>query len=303
MVVPLPGAGVNANAVQIYMGSQGGFWYVDKNGQNVDLTEPVHRLMAMQGQAAPQTMPVPQYAPPVQNVYNQQAPASNYGNPMGTAAAAGLGAMAGSAISNSNNNVPYGTPMYYHPNAAYAGNMQQQQQWYAQQQQAHPAQYQQWQQYSGQNPFVNQSSGYPNAASAANQYNNQQQQQQQANEQKAEQYHNTQMQQQQANQQKAAQDANQYKGNQQQQQQANQQKAEQAAKNNQGDEGGRHRFRRGGGESEQAAGAEQKAAEDGGKREGRFHRGGDDAAASKGAEASGDRAADDKREGGRRFRR
>jgi len=322
MVVPLPGAGVNSSAVQIYMGSQGGFWYVDRNGQSVDLTEPVHRLMAMQGQAAPQTMPVPQYAPPVQNVY-QQAPASSYGNPMGTAAAAGLGAMAGSAISNSNN-MPYGTPMYYHPNgnAYYNGtngnevtvnqnptynksgyaSMQQQQEWYAHQQQANPAQYQSWQQAANQNPFVNQASGYPNSAAAANQYNSNQQQQQ-ANQQKAEQqasqYHNTQEQQQQANQQKAEQ----YHGSQQQQQQANQQKAEQykgQQAGQQGEESGRRgRFRRGGADSSQGSGAEAKAAEDSGKREGRFRRGGDDSSQAKGAEASVDKADG----GGRRGRK
>jgi len=128
MVVPLPGPGVNANSVQIFMGSQGGYWYVDRNGQNVDLTAAVERFRQMSGQMgnmAPQTQ-IPQYAaaPPV-NVYNEQAPqntsggGSAVGSTLVTATAAGLGAMAGSAMTNSYYNngyyhgVPYGTPVYY----------------------------------------------------------------------------------------------------------------------------------------------------------------------------------------------
>lgn len=122
--VPLPGAGVNSNSVQIYMGSQGGFWYIDKNGQNVDLTSYVERFRAMQGG---QTAQAPQYAAPPQqpvNIYNEQGSSgsssgSSGASALGTAAAAGLGAMAGSAISGAYYNngyyhgVPYGTPVYY----------------------------------------------------------------------------------------------------------------------------------------------------------------------------------------------
>jgi hypothetical protein len=129
-VVPLPGPGTNQNSVQIFMGAQGGYWYVDKNGQNVDLTPAVQQYQAMireagqQARPGQQPMQVPQYAPapaPV-TIVNQQPPSSgnmNYAmGAMGTATAAGLGAMAGSAMANSSNNsgyyhVPYGTPMYY----------------------------------------------------------------------------------------------------------------------------------------------------------------------------------------------
>lgn len=201
MVVPLPGAGVNSNAVQIFMGSQGGFWYVDRNGQNVDLTAGVHKLMAATGQTMPGSMQqVPQYAPmapPVQQVV-EQAPSSSGNSAMGTAAAAGLGAMggamAGAAISNSSyNNVPYGTPMYYPHNGTpyyhnpsgntvnvennqsynpnyynqHATNMQQQEQWYQHQQQANPQQYKGWQQTANQNPFVNSASQNPAAQNPA----------------------------------------------------------------------------------------------------------------------------------------
>lgn len=124
MAVPLPGAGVNGNSVQIYMGSQGGYWYIDRNGQNVDLTGYVQQFRSTAGQAAGQ---VPQYAAapaPVQ-IVNEQAPSSggSGSSGMGTAAAAGLGAglgaMAGAAMSGAYynngyyNNVPYGTPVYY----------------------------------------------------------------------------------------------------------------------------------------------------------------------------------------------
>lgn len=128
MMVPLPGPGVNGNSIQVYMGSQGGFWYVDKNGQNVDLTSYVARMRSMQGGMGQQAQQVPQYAPAPEPVVinNQQtAPSSTssgYGTAgmmMGTAAAAGLGAMAGSAMSNDYyhggyyGNVPYGTPVHY----------------------------------------------------------------------------------------------------------------------------------------------------------------------------------------------
>jgi hypothetical protein len=132
MVVPLPGQGVNNNAVQIYIGGQGGFWYVDKNGQQVDLTPAVHAMQAMQAQAAvnvPQYAPQypPQYAP--QNAQQPQVVNNNYAQPqqgsgggasaLGTATAAGLGAMAGAAIGNSmyQSQVPYGTPIHYGANA------------------------------------------------------------------------------------------------------------------------------------------------------------------------------------------
>jgi len=130
-LAPLPGAGVNGDTVQIYMGSQGGFWYTDRNGQTVDLTPAVQALQARraQGQQAAQ---VPQYAPtyqqqPQQVIVNQQQP-SNSGSSaaatLGTMAAAGAGAMAGAAMTNSYYHVPYGTPMYYgaHGNPYYYNN-------------------------------------------------------------------------------------------------------------------------------------------------------------------------------------
>lgn len=127
MVVPLPGAGVNSNTVQIYMGSQGGYWYVDKYNQNVDLTAGVQRLQAMISQNANnQGAQVPQYAPapyPYPTDSNQQpVTVNNYesssgssgGSAAGTAAVAGLGAMAGAALGSAMwGGVPYGTPYYY----------------------------------------------------------------------------------------------------------------------------------------------------------------------------------------------
>lgn len=127
LVVPLPGDGVNSNQVQIYMGSQGGYWYVDKNNQNVDLTQAVQRLQARISQSSYQNAPqVPQYAPspyyqeqqaqqPVTvNNYENQSSGSSGGSGAGTAAVAGLGAMAGAALGSAMwGGVPYGTPYYY----------------------------------------------------------------------------------------------------------------------------------------------------------------------------------------------
>jgi hypothetical protein len=182
MVVPLPGAGVNSNVVQVYMGSQGGYWYIDRYGQTVDLTAAVQQMRAMT--AAYQ--PVPQYAPapsqPAQSEQSSSSGGSGGGSAVATAAAAGLGAMAGSALTNSlyYNNVPYGTPMYYGAGGrpyyygaggnqvyvnrnttvdnsvenSYAANLQKQQEWYAGHQQRNSEQFQQWQKVED-NPFVN----------------------------------------------------------------------------------------------------------------------------------------------------
>lgn len=133
MVAPLPGAGVSGDTAQIYIGSSGGFWYTDKNGQNVDLTEAVHRFQAKMGNMQPAQ--VPQYAP---QPYYQQAPqqenqvqSQSSGNSggssaMGTAAAAGLGAMTGAAVTGLINrsyyDAPYGTPMYYGAGGPYYYN-------------------------------------------------------------------------------------------------------------------------------------------------------------------------------------
>lgn len=114
MVVPLPGPGVNASVVPIYIGANGGYWYVDKNNQQVDLT-PAVRAMQANATMSQQATNVPQYAPQPQQVtnnYNSSGQSSG-GSALGTAAAAGLGAMAGTAMTQSYyNNVPYGTPIH-----------------------------------------------------------------------------------------------------------------------------------------------------------------------------------------------
>ena len=195
MVVPLPGAGVNGNVVQIYIGSQGGYWYVDRYGQTVDLTAAVQQFRAMSGQAPPQTAQPPQDAPqPSVQVVNEQPQSSGGGGGVGsslmTATAAGLGAMAGSALTNNSywNNVPYGTPLYYgqgaHPyyrgpqgnnvnidsnrtvnasanvneNQIHANNLQKQQEWYNQQARSGSEQFKNWQNQT-ENPFVRSDAG------------------------------------------------------------------------------------------------------------------------------------------------
>ncbi|MBY0357898.1 MAG: hypothetical protein K2W82_07840 [Candidatus Obscuribacterales bacterium] len=118
MAVPLPGPGVNGGTVQIYMGAQGGYWYVDRNNQNVDLTADVQRLQARISQNSYQQVPqVPQYAPqPVTvNNYENNSTSESSGSGAGTAAMAGLGAMAGAAMGSAmwGSSAPYGTPYYY----------------------------------------------------------------------------------------------------------------------------------------------------------------------------------------------
>lgn len=113
-LAPLPGAGVNGNVAQIYIGANGGFWYTDKSGRTVDLHDAVQQLQAKRAQLK-QANQVPQYAPVAdsQQQQQQQTTSSGGSSALGTAAAAGLGAMAGSAMTNARYNMPYGTPMYY----------------------------------------------------------------------------------------------------------------------------------------------------------------------------------------------
>jgi hypothetical protein len=164
------------------MGSQGGYWYIDRYGQTVDLTAAVQQMRAMTGSY----QPVPQYAPvpsqPQQTEQSSSQGGSGGGSAVTTAAAAGLGAMAGSALANSlyYNNVPYGTPIYYGAGGrpyyygaggnqvyvnrnttvdnsvenSYAANLQKQQEWYNGHQQRNSEQFQQWQKVQD-NPFVN----------------------------------------------------------------------------------------------------------------------------------------------------
>jgi hypothetical protein len=187
-VVPVPGAGVNGPVLQVFMGSKGGFWYVDKNGQQVDLTPTVQRLQGTVMQSQPKA-PAPQYAPApmmyaAAPAYSQAAPGQSAATTaLVGATAAGLGAMTGAAIANSSNenswnHMPYGTPVHYGSNGTkavydpnnktvYAANpetnkagayhpentMQQQQNWYKEQQAKQTEAYKNWQKPTT-NPFV-----------------------------------------------------------------------------------------------------------------------------------------------------
>jgi hypothetical protein len=189
MVVPLPGAGVNSPSVDIYMGSQGGYWYTDKTGTNVDLTPYVSRLQGSASKTqAPQYAPYPQTTN-VTNNYGSSGSGSSTAAAVGTAALTGAAAFTGAALGSSYNNVPYGYPVYGGAGAApyyrgsngnnvYVNNsksanvnaaatvnqtntdvhstkLQQQSDWYNQQRQANPQQFQSWQQNgTGQNPFT-----------------------------------------------------------------------------------------------------------------------------------------------------
>ncbi|MBY0549289.1 MAG: hypothetical protein K2W95_18585, partial [Candidatus Obscuribacterales bacterium] len=124
MLVPLPGKGVDGDVVEIYIGANGGCWYVDRVGQTEDLTGYVAQLRARSGQLQ-QTTP-PQYMPYSGSTGGNTSTSSSSssgggGSAAGTAAVAGMGAMAGAmagaAMSGAYyNNVPYGTPVYYGAN-------------------------------------------------------------------------------------------------------------------------------------------------------------------------------------------
>lgn len=201
--VPLPGAGVNGDTVQIYMGSQGGYWYVDRTGSTVDLTGYVQQFH----QATGQTQQVPQYAPTTSSSQSSSGSSGRGSGLLGTAAAAGLGVAAGAAIADSNNNyypnVPYGTPLvygagphpyYYNPggNKVYvntgnsvnvSGNtvnatatatsttsntFQKQQDWYNREVQSGSESARRWQANSQTNPFVHSQANAFGGADAAN---------------------------------------------------------------------------------------------------------------------------------------
>lgn len=208
-VVPLPGAGVNGNVVQIYMGSQGGYWYIDKTGQNVDLTQAVMAYRnAGGGQAAPSQYAPPQYAPAPVNITNENGSGSSGSSAATTAALAGMAGMAtGAAITAATqpdywHGMPYGTPYTYgagghayygaqngnnvmyvnnksktnnvavnQNNSVHANNYQNQQQYYQTQVNNKSGNYNSWQQSAGQtNPFTRQEGASAQRQTAAGQY-------------------------------------------------------------------------------------------------------------------------------------
>lgn len=75
-LAPLPGGGVDGDVAQIYFGSQGGFWYVDRTGNSVDLVPTVKELQARRAQQIPQYAPIAASAPYANNA--PLPPASNY---------------------------------------------------------------------------------------------------------------------------------------------------------------------------------------------------------------------------------
>lgn len=167
MSVPLPGAGVSGKAVQIYMGSNGGYWYTDKDHHRVDLTSQIQRLQAHASGTGGRTFTPPQFAPNAQG--HMQA------TPGATTGGAGLASMAGAATTQGStwDSVPYGAPVhygaaaqpYYNQNGKQvyindpsvtnvnASALQDELAWYRQQQAAQGDNYQVWQQ-PVVNPFI-----------------------------------------------------------------------------------------------------------------------------------------------------
>jgi hypothetical protein len=112
LLVALPGPGVNGSALDLYMGANGGYWYVDKHGQTQDITSYVQQIRAQSAQM--QTTTPPQYAPAPYPTTNESS-SSGLGTAATAATAAGVGALVGAGMAHYNN-VPYGTPMYYGSN-------------------------------------------------------------------------------------------------------------------------------------------------------------------------------------------
>lgn len=167
MSVPLPGAGVSGKAVQIYMGSNGGYWYTDKDHHRVDLTSQIQRLQAQASATGGRNFTPPQFAPNAQSHMQATQGATTGG--------AGVAAMAGAATSKGStwDSVPYGAPVhygaaaqpYYNQNGKQvyindpsitnvnASALQDELAWYRQQQAAQGDNYQVWQQ-PVVNPFI-----------------------------------------------------------------------------------------------------------------------------------------------------
>ncbi|MBX9692269.1 MAG: hypothetical protein K2Z81_07795, partial [Cyanobacteria bacterium] len=99
----LPGPGTSGDSVTVFIGSQGGYWYMDKNGENFDLTPYVSELTvnASQGKSNSSSS-------------NNDSSSGSNSNTGDTATAAGLGAAAGAAAGyayaeyNDQYDIPYG---------------------------------------------------------------------------------------------------------------------------------------------------------------------------------------------------
>jgi hypothetical protein len=133
---PLPGAGVIGHRVAVYHGSHGGTWYVDRNGNQVDLPamEPGFYSNATAGGGAYAPVP-PYYGPYGGNGYqNYYPPAEQQQQPPTATASAtvnttgggsgggGIGGFAGGLIGSAlgtavgdlaGGGLPYGAPVYY----------------------------------------------------------------------------------------------------------------------------------------------------------------------------------------------
>lgn len=120
---PLPGAGVNGNAVQVFTGPQGGYWYVDRSGANITLLSPGQQLPQLPYYGQTNAYAPPPSQPTTQNVEVNTAPSSSGSSGSGAAGAMMAGAagmMAGTAMgyamgdnNNYYNGMPYGHPVYY----------------------------------------------------------------------------------------------------------------------------------------------------------------------------------------------
>jgi hypothetical protein len=127
--VLVPGLGIapDATGIAVYQDKQNHFWYEDKNGATVPVSEQQLQWTYAQIKEQQVQRETAAQSPPTVNIQNSQ-PASNGSSMAGTAAVSGLasmgGAMAGSAMASSmyNSNyhgIPYGTPCYNDAGRAY----------------------------------------------------------------------------------------------------------------------------------------------------------------------------------------
>lgn len=182
--VPLPGPGVDGSYVNVYIGNQGGYWYVDRTGQNYDLTPYVSQMHVSAGQASATNS---NSGTSSDSTRNSSSGASAGETALAAGAGAALGAGATNAydeyqrnqrIEQAESAIPYGYAVtssggraYYtsptgssvyinssnsgNADSGHASDLQKQEQWYKEQQGKNPELVRSWKSQGGShNPFV-----------------------------------------------------------------------------------------------------------------------------------------------------
>lgn len=120
--IPLPGAGVQGHRVAVYAGTHGGQWYVDRNGQQVELPPfPGSPNYPGAGYAAyGNGYGQPGYPPSgAQAPVESSSSSSGGGSALGGFAGGLIGSTVGAVLGNAIGGVPYGAPVYGGGGGAY----------------------------------------------------------------------------------------------------------------------------------------------------------------------------------------